>query len=182
MGSSLDDKVDTSKSVAPDPLELGTRIMGVLNRGRRTSTYKLATLRALIQYCTVDARKHPPNAAITVDLESLAAGVIDLYWRQVRPVGTDAEPLRQSSGEASILRAVKQLRDAADAVDPTRPCRNVAVAKHRVKPVYDHTIETVRRVLVAEPLPKLQHLGKEPSTRSSRSSTTRLRYVAVLGR
>ena len=70
---------------ARDPLALGQQLMSVLEGGRRTATYKLATLLALLNYA-VENTPVDPDAAVSVDLDDLAERVIGLYWRQVRPL------------------------------------------------------------------------------------------------
>jgi hypothetical protein len=95
-------------SIAIEPLELGKRVMSILERGQKTATYKLATLTALIDYCV----ENP--AAVEVPIDDLADRVIDQYWRQVQPFD-GGHPLRQAAESARILDAVKGLRTAAEA-------------------------------------------------------------------
>src|SRR5271156_6195655 len=89
---------------AADPLLLGQRVVAILETGRRTATYKLATLMALVDYCT----EHLPfdeRATLDVSVRDLAARVLDLYWYQVRPF--EERELRQVKGsKANILDAV----------------------------------------------------------------------------
>jgi hypothetical protein len=97
-----------------DPLELGQRVVGIMETGRRTATYKLAVLSALIDYC-VEHFPETPTAPLDVPLDDLADRVIELYWRQVKPFEGMQRRLYQSSGEKSgdralILDEIAQLR------------------------------------------------------------------------
>jgi hypothetical protein len=83
-----------------DPLELGQRVVGIIETGRRTATYKLAVLSALIDYC-VEHFPEKAAAPLDVPLDDLADRVIKLYWRQVMPFEGIQRRLYQSSGEKS---------------------------------------------------------------------------------
>ena len=67
-----------------DPLDLGQRLVSVLETGRRTATYKLATLMALIDF-SIENAPQDPGDELRVPVRDLAVRVLDLYWRQVRP-------------------------------------------------------------------------------------------------
>jgi hypothetical protein len=69
-----------------DPLELGPRVVEILQTGRRVATYKLATLWALIDYCVANYLPDDPAASLNVPLDDLADRVIELYWRQGLPL------------------------------------------------------------------------------------------------
>ena len=96
-GSSKGDDIDTCTSGIAymtttsciDPLELGKRVMSILHTGRRTATYKLATLSALIEYCEQYAPLDDPCASIDVPVDDLADRVIKMYWRQVEPLADE---------------------------------------------------------------------------------------------
>ncbi|WP_306460695.1 hypothetical protein [Mycobacterium avium] len=79
--------------------------MGILETGRRTATYKLAVLSALIDYC-VEHLPATSTAALDVPLDNLADRVIELYWRQVVPFEGAKQRLYQSAGEKSGDRAL----------------------------------------------------------------------------
>ena len=85
-----------------DPLELGQRLVAVLESGRRVATYKLASLIALLDYA-VEHLPAEPDAALAVPVRDLAERVIEIYWLQVLPF--DGAELKQSTGStASILQ------------------------------------------------------------------------------
>lgn len=136
-----------------DPLELGQRLVAVLETGARVATYKLATLTALIDHC-VEHLPEDPQAELTVPVRDLAARVIELYWPQVRPF--HEQPLRQSTGSsARILREVVQLRAASGAGDTGQ---SVAVAVQRAPHAHRAAVDEVALVLVRQPIHRLQKL------------------------
>ncbi len=136
--------------------------MAILRTGRRTATYKLATLSALIDYCEENAPLDDSCAAIDVPIDDLADRVIEMYWRQVQP-DEDGQVLHQSSESATILKEVRALRDHADSLSKKR-CPSAKAAQIRDKDKYEKTRRAVRRVLIEQPLPKLQHLSGSSHT------------------
>lgn len=146
---------------AIEPLELAKAVMDLLNKGRRTATYKLAALSALIDYC--DQRVDPATLTgpVEVSIDGLAEVMMGIYWRQVERLDND-KPLLQASKKAAILDEVRSLRDVAD-VGHRRPCPSLEAAKNRVgSVVYDRSVRRVRLVLVQEPLSRLQRIGTGP--------------------
>src|SRR4051794_2563658 len=94
-----------------DPLAFTQLLLTVIDEGRRTATYKLAVLLALID-CCASLSDAAGNAPDEIPTRALTRRVVELYWPQVRPyLRTGAEVLRQSSQQtAIILDAVTQLR------------------------------------------------------------------------
>jgi hypothetical protein len=68
-----------------DPLLLGQRLVAILETGRRTATYKLATLMALIEHC-IENLPEQPDDSLRVPLPALAHRVLEIYWQQCSPV------------------------------------------------------------------------------------------------
>src|SRR5688572_10575732 len=95
-----------------DPLELGQRIVAVLETGLRMATYKLATLMALTDHC-VENLPSDPATAVDVPISDLAERVIELYWRQVVPLPSFGELKQSTQATARIPKAVHGLRAAA---------------------------------------------------------------------
>ena len=92
-----------------DPLALGQRVVAVLETGRRTATYKLATLMALVDHC-VEYLPDNPDDTLAIPITSLAERVLETYWRQVVPLHGFG-PLQQSSQPVvRVLSAVQRLR------------------------------------------------------------------------
>ena len=141
-----------------DPLALGQRIVAVLETGLRTATYKLATLMALIDFC-VEHVPVDPTAELSVPIGDLADRVMELYWRQVRPLeGFDT--LRQSSQPtARILRAAGDLRGSAQVAG----IASLEVARLRMPVDYERARTEVTLTLAQQPLHRLQRVtGRAP--------------------
>ncbi|MGV9826819.1 HNH endonuclease [Gordonia sp. NPDC003429] len=138
-----------------DPLTLGQKLVAVLEGGHRTATYKLATMVALLEIA-VESVPADPDAAVSVDLDALAHRVIDLYWRQLRPL--DGHVLRQSNdGRGVVFAAVSALRDAT-ATPGLRDLPLETTGAH-APGVYAQSLLTVKRNLVRYPLALLQRVG-----------------------
>jgi hypothetical protein len=122
-------------------IAIGKQVAALLGGGKRTATYKLATLYALINFC-VDMGSTDPRGSVDVPIDALAHRVMELYWRQVAPL-EGADPLSQSSQTALILTAVRQLRLA---VDPdTKGGVSLAVAKRRRPDEYEVALAALIR-------------------------------------
>ncbi len=136
-----------------DPLLLGQRVVAILDRGRRTATYKLATLMALIEHC-IENLPEQPEDVLDVPLSELAHRVLEIYWRQVRPF--DGQELRQSTQpRARILAATNELRDATSV---GRPGRSLDTAKLLAPEAYWRAINDIMLCLAQQPLHRLQKL------------------------
>jgi hypothetical protein len=132
----------------PADLVRAQLLLSVLDEGRRSSTYKLATLLGLFDCCVIgtDGAGEPPK---TIGTDALAERVIDLYWRQVRPY--EGGLLQQdSAGKAVIVRLVRalQLQTGARTASEARNTRGYAA-----------TARQVELTLVRMPLGKLQRPG-----------------------
>lgn len=133
---------------------LSERLLRVVDEGRRTATYKLALLLALI-----DAAALAPgeNSVATRDLAAL---VLEVYFPQTRVyVANDGieRELRQITMKGSPpLRAVLRLRLHGDAAG----CRNVAEVRRRLPDEYARALDVVEETFVRYPIPLLQVVGK----------------------
>ena len=139
----------------PDPVQLGQQIIDILEKGKKTSTYKLATLLALIEYSV--ERAPNPNDRIDVSLDVLAERIIERYWQQTRPLRWDddeARPLCQSGQATTILDDISKFRTAARSRRSTR----LDEAKRHAPDAYTATIKRVKRTLVRYPLALLQRV------------------------
>jgi hypothetical protein len=138
---------------AIDPQTLHRNLIHVLQHGLRTSTYKLATMSAIVDY-SVEHRPPEPAAELDVSISELARRVIELYWRQTEPF--DGIQLRQStSPQPRILDAINALRRAAGARDGGA---SIAEASERVPGVYRRVVIDVSICIAQQPLPRLQRL------------------------
>lgn len=136
-----------------DPLALGQRIVAVLETGRRTATYKLATLMALMDHC-IEHLPADADAELDVPIRDLAERVLEIYWPQVRPF-EGSLVLRQSAQPvARILVQTERLRSAT-AVSGG----GLEWARLRAPAVYEQVVTDVALTLAQQPLHRLQHLG-----------------------
>lgn len=134
-----------------DPLLLGQRLVAILETGRRTATYKLATLMALIEHC-IENLPEQPDDTLRVPLPALAHRVLEIYWQQVRPF--EGNELHQSTGSrARILSATKELGVASG-----RKTGSVDIARLRAPSAYDRAIDEVVLCLAQQPLNRLQKI------------------------
>jgi len=140
---------------APDPLGFAQMLLGLVDEGRRTATYKLAVLLALVDACAAGTDGEG-RAAARISTRDLARHVTALYWPQVRPhdlAGAPSGVLRQSTQRrAVIVDAVADLRAAAAA----RGLTTLDLAERALSAEVERTLDTVEHVLVTMPLGKLQ--------------------------
>jgi hypothetical protein len=135
-----------------DPVLLGQRVVAILETGRRTATYKLATLMALIEHC-IENLPEQPDDTLRVPLPALAHRVLEIYWPQVRPF--DGKELRQSTGSsARIISATRTLMAASG-----RATGSVDVARIRAPAAYDRAIDDAVLCLAQQPLHRLQKVS-----------------------
>jgi hypothetical protein len=110
---------EAGPEVAAMRLGFADRLLEVIDSGRRTATYKLALLLALIDLCSrrSDGDGHAPSMLYTKDI---AEQVVMIYWPQVIPYkppgASDALVLSKISlPRATIISAVRQFREMAEA-------------------------------------------------------------------
>jgi 5-methylcytosine-specific restriction endonuclease McrA len=135
------------------------RLLEVIDSGRRTATYKLALLLALLDLCALrsDADGRAPTELTTRDL---AERVARLYWPQVAPFrledSSDTRDLRQITNKRSlIIDAVRGFRAAAEPTGAT----SLWIARQRFPTEYGKVIDRIERTLAEQPLPRLQAVG-----------------------
>ena len=144
--------------MATDAIELGQRVIALLETGRRTATYKLALLLALGDHCVEHYADE--QQALDVPLEALARRVVAIYWRQVRPMPVVGALRQTTQPRALIIDAVDDLRRQADVLGVT----SVDVMEGREPAAYAAALGAVVMGLVRQPLPRLQRLpGAERS-------------------
>ena len=135
------------------------RLLEVIDSGRRTATYKLALLMALLDLCAQrsGADGRAPGVLHTRDI---AEQVAALYWPQVIPYrvpsAVGAVELRQINlPRAAILTAVSEFRQAAEA----RGATSLFAARQRLPEPYESMVDQVEITVAAQPLPRLQAVG-----------------------
>jgi hypothetical protein len=161
IGSARDDVIVTSGTGGSGAADIGfaERLLEVIDSGRRTATYKLSLLMALLDLCArrSDANGRAPELLYTRDI---AEQVAALHWPQVIPYrlpDTDgAIELRQINlPRAAILGAVSTLRQRAEAVGVT----SLHSARQRLPREYESMLDQVEITVAAQPLPRLQAVG-----------------------
>jgi hypothetical protein len=140
-------------------VEFAERLLEVIDSGRRTATYKLALLLALLDLCArhSDAEGRAPALLYTRDI---AEQVAALYWPQVIPyrlpgTGTAVELRQINLPRAAIVQAVSTFRGAAAAAGTT----SWHLARQRLPGPYNSMLNQVEVTVAAQPLPRLQAVG-----------------------
>jgi len=151
----------TSDSPGQHPVNAGfaERLLEVIDSGRRTATYKLALLLAMLDLCArhSDAHGRAPQVLYTRDI---AEQVASLYWPQVIPYLVPGAPgaavLRQiTMPRAAIVTAVSTFRSAAQAAGAT----SWHLARARLPAAYKTMLDQVEVTVAEQPLPRLQAVG-----------------------
>lgn len=141
-------------------VDLGVQLLDLVRNGSRTTTYKPATLLALVDVLAVhaDQQGRVPDA---VSLEALGERVVALYWPQVREYdGLDRTGvvLRQISDRQKgsvILREVRELYELARG----RGIRSPTQAALHLPDEHRSTVRRVTQNLARYPLARLQRPG-----------------------
>jgi hypothetical protein len=135
-----------------EPLALTQLLLGVLDEGRRTATYKLAVLLALFDCCALGGTADG-SAPTELTTRQLAERVVELYWPQVRVHGSSGRVLQQTSQRTAItVDAVRELREAAQEARAT----TVAMAARTLPEAFARCVSAVELNLARMPLGKLQ--------------------------
>ena len=135
------------------------RLLAVIDEGRRTATYKLAVLLALMDCCAEQSSPEgkPPTE---VGTRTIARHVARLYWPQLRPFPTDtgSVQLRQITNKsATILAALADAFRALpnvstwDAAEATLPAGHV-----------NQVLDVVELTVARYPLVRLQTVDGVP--------------------
>ena len=133
---------------------LGVRLLELVRGGARTTTYKPATLLALVDVLAAhaDGQGRVPDR---VSVRELAERVVGLYWPQVRDFPGQRPYLQQSNDPnkgAVILDAVRDLHGAAREQGVRSPWRASLVLPGE----YDRAVRKVAANLCRYPLARLQ--------------------------
>ena len=157
MHSTSDDSADPTSGTAV----VAERLLQVIDEGRRTATYKLALLMALIDACATasDAEGRAPT---TLHTREIARHVLRLYLPHARGylAEANAEPvtLRQITNQRSaVLGAIVRLHLVGEA-SGHRTMRSLEL--HHPDDV-DRCLDEVERTFARYPLRLLQVVGTE---------------------
>jgi transcriptional regulator with XRE-family HTH domain len=136
-----------------DPRTLFRNVVDVLDHGLRTSTYKLATMTALIDLSVAQGFTSSASE-LEVPIADLARTVIALYWDQSKPF--KGAPLRQSTqSESRIFEAIASVRTAAKCPDDDLTLDRAAGFSPET---YRRAIDDVGVCLSQQSLPRLQRV------------------------
>lgn len=129
-----------------DAIDLGEKLLALLDETARVTTYKSALLLAIVDR----AQEHVDGDAVPV--AALAERVIELYWPQTLPYTTTGRVLLQNQGatQATIVRDIASFR--ATAGDRSRSLSDAL----RTGPAWTALVERVEVTLAQWPIPRLQ--------------------------
>lgn len=143
------------KAADEEPLAFAQLLLGIIDEGRRTATYKLALLLALLD-CSVLGTDGLGQPSSRISTRVLARRVVHLYWPQVRPFPVDDRTelvLSQSSQPRAVsIDAVARLRGVAGRGGVT----TVHLAEERYRREYEACVDRVEHNFVQMPLGRLQ--------------------------
>jgi hypothetical protein len=136
------------------------RLLLVIDEGRRTATYKLALLLALIDGCAAHAGPDG-RAPEVLHTRTIAEHVLRLYFPQARAyLGPDGEALHLDQitlRRSAMFNAILRLHLLADA----ERCRGITQVAARLPEDYEATLDAVETTFARYPLRLLQVVGRE---------------------
>ena len=138
-----------------EQVEFLRKLQRLLTEGQFVASYKFALLRALADLAVL--KGDDSGDELRLEVRDLAAGFVELYWRQSRPFHTSnsqaAVLLRQNTGrQASIIRSIAQVHAESSG----------SIARFRQNESdWDGLISSVAGVVAEMPLWKLQRVGDE---------------------
>jgi 5-methylcytosine-specific restriction endonuclease McrA len=134
----------------PELAGFAERLLSVIDDGRRTATYKLAVLLALMD-CCAEAVSPSGLAPTTIRTRALARKVAALYWPQLRPF-PEHGTLRQFTNKSATIMA------ALDAAFRARPAVSTWAQAERLLPASQagQVLDKVELTVARYPLVRLQ--------------------------
>ena len=142
-----------------DPVELAEKIINLLDSARHSTTYKWATLDAIVQVVTENVQ---PDGQMPRSISGKAVGskVLDVYWRQSIPFSATKEGLnlflKQSTGPGDIPARIAKFRLDNDL---TAVNDSLSIARNRHPQELAALAQLVQDTVIRMPLPKLQRFG-----------------------
>ena len=136
------------------------RLLQVIDEGRRTATYKLALLLALIDACGAESDEHG-RAPAELHTRIVAKHVLKIYFPQVRSyLGTDGDELalRQITMKSSAVLG-KVLRLHLLAVE--RNVSGLLAIEQQLPDDFERCVDEVERTFARYPLRLLQVVGRD---------------------
>ena len=142
-----------------DPVELAEKIINLLDSAKHSTTYKWATLDAIVQVVTENVQ---PDGQMPRSISGKAVGskVLDIYWRQSIPFSATKEGLnlflKQSTGPGDIPARIAKFRLDNDL---TAVNDSLSIARIRHPHELAELAQHVQKTVIRMPLPKLQRFG-----------------------
>ncbi|HKU59917.1 MAG TPA: HNH endonuclease [Gemmatimonadales bacterium] len=138
-------------------LEVGERIIALLDEGSFTATYKYAVLLGLLDL-SLEMGAEVGDGSLMVTTRQLAGKVLAAYWSQVRPLplhdGRIPRQNGQGSRDARIVRLIDDYKRRT-----MREWSSPSEVHLRDAAGYERLLSGVERVLIEMPLPRLQSIG-----------------------
>lgn len=132
-----------------DAVDLAARVVQLVETGRRESTYKLATLMALIDICV--EHSPAPDGTLTVPIDEISHRFVGYYWPQVRVFHQHGR-LAQSRQGRSIPDKIADAKQVLlqDGLRTAEAAREVG------HPAYRSLVRELRTTIAQQPLTHLQ--------------------------
>lgn len=142
-----------------DPVELAERIINLLDSAKYSTTYKWATLDAIVQVVTENVQ---PNGQVPPSIRGRAVGskVLEIYWRQSVPftatTGGQHVYLKQSANDLDIPGKIARFRQEHHL---TNRNDSISLAQAAFPREFAALEKYVQETVIRMPLPKLQKFG-----------------------
>jgi len=137
-------------------IKLAERVMAVLNDGSFSTTYKYATLIALMDVC-MERATTKGLVPQTVTTRQLAERVLAMYWPHASGYPRSGGPVvlrAAGTGQAEIITLVRKFREGL-----AEPDASLFAARQQRPGPYETLLRNVEWKLVQMPLPRLQTIG-----------------------
>lgn len=132
-----------------DPLDVAGRVVQLLETGRRESTYKLATVMALVDICV--EYTPAPDGSLAVPIDEITHRIVASYWPQVRVFHHHGR-LAQNRQGRSIPDRVAEVKE----VLVREGLRTADAAREVGHPMYQRLVRSLRSTVAQQPLTHLQ--------------------------
>ncbi|PRP97551.1 HNH endonuclease [Enhygromyxa salina] len=137
-----------------DTIAFATQLLELVHRADTTTSYKYALLIALTELA-VEGHGRAGKGELTT--RQLATRVLELYWPQARAFH-GGEHLRQLGGRGkSIVDHIAEFRASLDG-----GASSPQLAARRDRSGYERLLDRLEWLLIRNPIPRLQRLGKQP--------------------
>ncbi|MEV0947459.1 HNH endonuclease [Rhodococcus sp. NPDC049939] len=139
-----------------DPVDVAARVVQLLETGRRESTYKLATMMALVDICVENTPA--PDGSLAVPISEITHRIVAYYWPQTRAFSRHGH-LAQNKRGRSVPDQVAEARTSL-VMEGLRTAEAARGTEHRR---YLRLIGSVRLTVAQQPLTHLQTVPHAPN-------------------